>query len=705
MSPTETILSRALLCHENGGFAEAAQLYRQVLQQEPARPEVWHNLGLALLQQAKNEEALASFQEAIRLKPQFGEAYGNMGLALSALGRYTEAVTCYQESQRLRPAPDDFDNWVHRRPAPAAAPQSPAITAGDAGPAAPSAPDLQEALRCNTRGVECARQGRFDEAVTYFEKAIRLNPRYAEAHSNLGNIFYYQEKLEAALACYEHAVKLQPDLAIAYSNLANVLNLLKRFDEAEASCRRALQLDPQGTDVLNNLGNALRGLGKKEDAVACYEEALRNRPEFAEAHNNLAAILIDQGKTLSAIAHCRLAVRFKPDYVEAHNLLATALIEAGNLDGALASCREALRYKPDFGEAHVSLAIAYLEQSRAQEAVAAFERAQQLLPDASEPHWGRGQALLLSGNFRNGWREYEWRWNCKPFTPLLFSQPMWNGSSLPGKTIFLCAEQGFGDTLQFIRYAPLVKKHCSQLIVQCQAKLIPLVRTCAGIDTLLAAGDTLPPFDVYASLLSLPMILGTTLSTVPADIPYIAADERLVEKWRDEVNVLPGMKIGIAWQGNPDIHQDIWRSVPLAHFASLARVPGVTLVSLQKGPGADQVAEIADLFSITDWSSRLDEGEGAFMDTAAIMKCLDLVITSDTATAHLAGALGVPVWVALPFNPDFRWLLERQDSPWYPTMRLFRQKRPWEWSDVFQRIAADVIKLMAASGKQGNHGS
>jgi hypothetical protein len=262
----------------------------------------------------------------------------------------------------------------------------------------------------------------------------------------------------------------------------------------------------------------------------------------------------------------------------------------------------------------------------------------------------------------------------------------------------LHTEQGLGDSLQFIRYAPLVKQRGGTVVVECLRPLARLLARCPGIDRLVVKGSDLPAFDVHASLMSLPALLGTTLATVPADVPYLFADPELVERWRRELAPLPGFKVGIAWQGDPTHPKAGARAIPLRHFEPLARRPGVRLFSLQKGPGTEQLRDVAGHFDVTDFGNRLDEASGPFMDTAAVMKNLDLVITSDTAIAHLAGGLGVPVWVAVPAVPEWRWLLGREDSPWYPTLRLFRQARPGDWEGVFARMATELPARAPGAG-------
>jgi hypothetical protein len=323
---------------------------------------------------------------------------------------------------------------------------------------------------------------------------------------------------------------------------------------------------------------------------------------------------------------------------------------------------------------------------------------------------------LMRGDLEQGWGEYEWRWKIAGNPRRYASQPLWDGSPLAGRTILVYWEQGLGDTMQFVRYLPLLRQLGAGTILECPPGLIPLLSSAAGVDHLIAQGSTPPSFDVQAPLLDLPAIIQTSLNHIPAAIPYLDADPRLVEYWPEELQkdeggrmkderiahsdssfILPpsSFRVGIAWQGTPTHRLDRQRSISLAEFGPLAEVDGVRLISLQKGAGAGQTETIKDEGGRMKVSSFvLDETVGAFMDSAAIIKSLDLVVSSDTAVPHLAGALGVPVWVALSTVPDWRWLLEREDSPWYPTMRLFRQTRAGQWADVFERMARELHKIL-----------
>ncbi len=333
-----------------------------------------------------------------------------------------------------------------------------------------------------------------------------------------------------------------------------------------------------------------------------------------------------------------------------------------------------------------------LKENRLDDALNSFDKVLRKKPNEALVHFNRAVTWILQGNYEQGWPEYEWRWKCKEFDLKPFTkQPIWNGSSLAGKTILLGAEQGLGDTLQFIRYAPLVKQQADKVVVACHPSMLRLLSRCAGFDRLVSHLEFTGTFDEHAPLMSLPGLLKTTVATIPATVPYIFPDPDLVQKWRQSFSGEPqatAFKVGIAWQGNPTQADDRFRSIPLREFVPLENVMGIQWFSLQREFGREQLATAP--IAITDLSARLED----FADTAAVLKNLDLFITSDSAIAHLAGALGVRVWLALQFSPDCRWFLDREDSPWYPTMRLFRQSKRGDWQGVFERIGAELVQEM-----------
>lgn len=586
--------------------------------------------------------------------------------------------------------------------------------------------DHDQARTHNIEGVTLAQQGRWDESVAAFEESLRLRPDYAEALSNLGNVLYFQGKLDQAVDRYRRAIDLEPNSPYILNNLGNSLRLLGNFEdatdmsrravqlmpnyaeahsnlaaalthqgkleEAAAACRQALALKPDLAEAHNNLGNVLRQQRHFDDAVASCRQALALKPDFAEAHNNLGAALAGCNQYAEAEAHCRAALALKPELVEALNNLANSLWPQGRFDEAADCCRQALARRANFAEAHHVLGVVLMKQQDLDAAIKSFDEALRLKPDLAEAHLDAAMAFLLAGNFERGWQEYEWRLKCKGYMLRPFTHPVWDGQDVTGKTVLILPEQGFGDKIQFIRYARMVKERGAKVIFACPDALHPLLRACPGVDQIIAPSSS-PTFDFLVPVMSLPLAFRTTLDNIPATVPYLPTDAALVEKWRNELRRIDGFKIGIAWQGSTKHPEDRHRSIALERFEPLANVAGVRLISLQKGPGSEQVRQVG--FDVLDLGARLDEQTGPFLDSAAVMKCLDLVIAADTSLAHLAGALGVPVWVALSFAPDWRWMLERRDTPWYPTMRLFRQPHFGDWDAVFEDMASALTSLVA----------
>ncbi len=567
---------------------------------------------------------------------------------------------------------------------------------------ADAVPHYQNVLRARPQdadvlyhlGVAFADLGRGDEALDCYRRAVAVRPAHARALCNLGVALAQRGRLAEAEQHLRRAVEADPGFAQAHHNLGVALAQQGFADAAVAALRRALELHPGYAEAHFNLANTLAGLARSAESVAAYREALRHRPDYPEALCNLGLALAESGRAGEAAVLLRQATRLRPDYVEAHNNLGLALGELGRFEEAVACLERALALKPRYAAAHGNLGSAHKGLGRSEEAAACYEAALRYEPESASHHWNLALALLLAGDFERGWPEYEWRWK-RPGTPMRpLARPPWEGMPLEGRTILLWCEQGLGDAIEFARYAPLVRARGGRVVLECPEPLRAVFRSLPGVDELVPEGSQ-RPFDCHAPLMSLPGLLRTTLATVPADVPYLTADPSLVETWRRRLGTLGGFRVGISWQGNPHHKWDRWRSLPLAHFEALADVPGVRLVSLQHGPGAEQVAALRDRFPVTEVAEGFGKGN-AWADTAAVTVSLDLIVTVDTATAHLAGALGVPAWVALPTLVDWRWLLGRDDSPWYPTLRLFRQKTLGDWEPVFGRMAAELRKRMAA---------
>jgi tetratricopeptide (TPR) repeat protein len=634
----DNALARGLDYHRAGHLHEAEQIYRQILQDDSDNIDAFCCLAGLCMAQGRFAEAASIFQQVIRLRPHQAEIHNDLGVAFAQQGKAAEALASFQQALALKA-------------------------------------DYAEAH--NNRGIVLAQRDRQDEAISHYAEALRLRPDYAEAHNNLGIVLARQGKLAEAVASYAQALRLRPDYAEAHNNLALALIEQGEMNAAVASYGQALRLRPDYAEAHYNLGLALAKIDRLDEASASYEQALRLKPDYAEAYNNLGVAQGIQGRLQESVTSFRQALRLKPDYAEAYYNLGLVLIKEGighikegKVEEAITCYRQALLFKPDYAEAHKDLALAW----------------------------------LMRGNFEQGWPEYEWRWLCPGTAARPFAQPAWDGTPLAGSTIVLYAEQGLGDTLQFIRYAPLVQQRGGKVVVVCQQQLLALLASCQGIDRLAARESPMPEFDEWAPLLSLPGIFQTRLTTIPATVPYLFADPQLVRQWRQELKPLETskkgeLKIGIAWQGNPGHKQDRQRSIALPLFAPLAGLPGVRLFSIQLGPGTEQLLDLGNHFAVTDLGNRFDPA--SFQDAAAVMMALDLIISVDSSMAHLAGALGVPVWVPLPYVPDWRWLLEREDSPWYPSMRLFRQRKPGNWEEVFERVVAALSRrFLCRDGNQ-----
>lgn len=503
--------------------------------------------------------------------------------------------------------------------------------------------------------VALHRAGNLPAAEKLYREILGSDPRHAPALHLLGVLACQTGRADAGIDSIRRALGIRPDFAEAHYDLGVIFMSQGKAAEAAACHREALRLKPGYPEAWNGLGIALKEQKDLRQAMECYRRALQLQPRLAWAHNNIGNVLMEQDRLKEALPSFREALRLNPAFFEAHNNLGNCLQRLGRLREALASYDDAIRVQADYGEAH----------------------------------WNKSVALLAIGEFALGWREYEWRGRRKNVKERSFRQPVWDGSVSPLRTILVHAEQGLGDTLQFVRYLPRVKERVGRVVFECPAALLALLADFPGVDQMVGAGSPLPAFDVQAPLMSLPGIFGTTVDSIPAEVPYLAAQPSSAEDWRRTFGDVPGLKVGIAWQGNPRHLMDRHRSIPLQCFAALARVPGVRLYSLQRGHGAEQLREPANQFGVSDLGPRLEN----FTDTAAVMKNLDLVITADTAVAHLAGALNVPVWIAIGSVPDWRWLLERTDSPWYPSARLFRQVRSGDWTDVFSRMAEELARL------------
>jgi tetratricopeptide (TPR) repeat protein len=538
------------------------------------------------------------------------------------------------------------------------------------------------------------RSGHFQEAVRAYEEIITLDPRHAGAWHRRGVVAAKACQYQVAIHSILESLAIQPENAEAHNDLGTALRDARKYEEAADHFRQALRLRPDFAKALDNLGTVLQRMGRFEEAIDCHRRALEIDANDAGTHDNLGVALQELGRYREAAESHRAALALYANDPQSHYNLGVALEEQGEIVEAVACYRRAVVLKPIFPEAHYNLGVIFEELRKLDDAESSYNRAIELRADYVEAHWNRSRVRLLRGDFERGWPEYEWRWKVLPTTRRPINTPMWDGRQLDGQTVLIQIEQGFGDTFQFIRYAPLVKARGAKVVVECQKNLINLVRTCPGIDKFAVLGEQLPPCDFYAPLLSLPGIFKTTLETIPAQIPYLHADDALRAQWAQRLEELRGLRVGVAWHGREGQGKYRHRDIPIERIAKFAELPSVSLVNLQKDEGLELRSAMSDPKNVYDPGSDIDTATGSFMDTAAIVTNLDLVITSDSVIAHLAGALGATVWVGLDFTSDWRWLLHRADSPWYPTMRLFRQHTPADWDGVVKEITTALRLLV-----------
>jgi tetratricopeptide (TPR) repeat protein len=572
-------------------------------------------------------------------------------------------------------------------------------------------------------GMLAYNQGLTEVAIRQIHQAIATDTRIPEFHHNLGNIMRDAGRREEAAACYRRALGLKPDLVDTLYNLGNLCQDLGRADEAVTHFQRAAALKPDSVEILNNLGSALHDQGSLDAAVACYQKALSLRPDAIETLANyagalhergelgraaeqyqralalrpdyidvmigLGTTLREQGKMDAAIAHFKRGLALAPDRADAHNNLAVALEATDNLPEAIAHYERAVALSPDQAEIHNNLGNALEHQGRLDEAMACYQRALSLKPDYAEAHYNRSLLLLLLGDFAGGWAEYEWRWRCKANPEGGYpTRPLWAGEPPAGRTILIQTEQGFGDSFQFLRYVPAVAERGAKVVLAVPGPLLRLAEALPGVSRLVTEDDPLPDFDFYCPLLSLPHAFGTKIDTIPASVPYLAPPADTLAAWGARLRAGTDLKIGLVWSGNPANRMNPSRSLPFAALQPLWRIPGVRWHSLQVGSPAADISLVPP-GTIEDLSPFLTD----FAETAAAICHLDLVISVETAVAHLAGALGRPVWVPLTVVPAWRWLLGREDSPWYPTMRLFRQTTPGDWTPVVDALAERLTEM------------
>jgi len=619
---------------------------------------------------------------------------------------------------QLRAVSEGLHDWRDAATAPSivtiAAQLQEAVTLHNQGQLQRAQCIYEEILRVDPRhfdalhllGVIAAASGNLSHAVDLIGRAIQLNPTNPMAHNNRGAALLDSGLWEAALASFDWAIALDGAYAEAHYNRGNALKELERSEEALASYDRALSLKPTHPQAHSNRGIVLAALGRFEASIASYDAAIALRPDFARAHYNRANVLCAQRQWEAALSGFDRALALEPDYAEAHSNRGFVLHELRRLDESLESCDRAIALKADYVEGHCNRGGVLLAKRQVAEALSSYDRAVGIDPEYAPGHVNRALALLLAGDYERGWAEYEWRWKDRSSWVIReqrnFRQPQWLGTVSPaGKTMLLQSEQGYGDTIQFCRYAAIVANLGARVILEVPRALAPLLESLNGPARVVVQGEPLPDFDMYCPMLSLPLACRTTLSSIPAQVPYVAVGEDRRLAWQDKLGERRRPRIGLVWSGGfRAARPELWsvnerRNIPLAKFAAFKKLEA-DFYSVQKGqPAESEPAELMargwDGPAIADFAAEI----GDFADSAALIEQLDLVISVDTAMAHLAGALAKPVWILNRFDACWRWLLDRDDSPWYPTARLYRQEQPGDWDSVVCKVARDLARWLS----------
>jgi tetratricopeptide (TPR) repeat protein len=521
-------------------------------------------------------------------------------------------------------------------------------------------PDQPDALQL--MGLIANQAGRPDAAVRFLERVVHLAPTAAEPLFHLGVINSARGDYIAATDNFQKSLALQPNCH-AYDRLGIAQSAMGRIDDAISSHGKAVELQPDNADFHNNLGLALQKTLREEQAIAAYQQAVRLQPNRAELLGNLGAALGQIGRFDEAMMFLQQAIAAREDFIDAYCNAANFLYSRRRLDESIAFCRRAIDIDPAHAAAHCNLAF----------------------------------SLLCQGNLQEGWREYAWRSQVNIGSKIYrdYSQPQWTGDHLNGRTVLLHHEQGFGDTIQFIRYLPMAMARGGKVLMLLQPKLLPLFQRSVVADQWIPAGGQLPAFDLHCPLMTLPLVMDTRMETIPAKTPYLFAEPSLCARWRERMQPIRQIKVGLAWAGHRLNPNDRNRSIFPSELDPLADVQGVQFISLQKDDIAESYRRGPAKMNLMNWTGELVD----FSETAALIENLDLVITVDSVIAHLAGALGKPTWVLLPFGSDWRWMLDREDSPWYPTLRLFRQTQPGDWSSPIGAVASELRQMATGASR------
>jgi tetratricopeptide (TPR) repeat protein len=676
-------LNLGFVLGEQKRYKEAEAALMLALEIDPTLVDAFYILGVLDKAQANTAGAIANFSKVIALKPDFKSVYGELSQLLFDSGQAENAREVIRKAIVLYPDAADFHEHMGNLYAAENATDQ-AINCFKV--ALSIQPDF--ARLHNSLGAALVKLSMHEDALNSFDRAIQFRPDYLEAINNRGIALGDLGRTEESLACYRKALQFQPDSLAVLSNYSNLLLKLKCYRDALAGYDRLLQLLPLSAEMLSNRGIALEGLGRHGDALDCYEQALQLKPDSADTFFNRGNALLSLGRAEEALASYDRSLQLRRDDPHVLCNRGNALRRLRRVEEALDCYELILQMTPDSADAFSNRGAALADLHRYEEALASYSQALLLNPEHVDAHFNECACRLLCADFELGWQKYEWRWRVsgQAMDERCFTQPLWLGSeSLSGKVILLRAEQGFGDTIQFCRYAKLVAAIGARVLLEVQPGLDVLMSNLEGVDQVIVKGEPLPTFDYHCPLASLPLAFSTRLETIPAEPSYLGCNPVRAKAWQEKLGEKTRPRVGLVWSGNAAQANDHNRSIPLSRLLNLLS-DKVQYVSLQKEVRSDDVRVLAECNQIAFLGNELAD----FSETAALIANMDLVISVCTSVAHLAGAMGKPVWLLLSFNADWRWLLGRDDSPWYPSARLFRQEIYGDWEGVVSMVAKEV---------------
>jgi tetratricopeptide (TPR) repeat protein len=672
------LLDQAVELHRANRFDEAEAVYRQVLTLDPREANSLTNIGTIFFQRGQLAEGIPFFEASLQAKPNQPNALSNLAHGLTKLGRFEEARDACEKAVDLEPVnADAWNNLGNARRE--LGDNEGAITAYEQAHALqPTMITALGNLSTLLRGLKLP-----GAAAETLKRALAIDPYYVDAWNELGNCLQEMKQEEEALAAYEEALKVKPDHPEALSNISVALTALKRFDDAVAYADRAIAARHDYPEAWHNRGNAQRGRKRFEEALADFRRALELKPDLADARNNMGIVLHEQGLRDEALAQFDLAQAINPNLGETHGNRANVLRELNRFDEALAEYDTAIALKKDLRDAHNNRAICLAEMGRIDEAIAEFDEAQRIDPSFAEAPWNRSILLIMAGRDAEGWPDYELRWKRQEFenTPDPYGKAPWLGErDIAGKVLMITAEQGIGDTLQMLRYIPLLADKGIKVVAAVQNALVELTQGVPGVWSVLGERQPIPHWDEYIPTMSLPLAFGGDQASYPRNVPYISVPAEAKARWAERLGPRTKPRIGLAWSGSRDHKNDRNRSVALSTIAPLLDLDA-EFISLQIDYREADLPLDARILDLKDEIK-------SFVDTAAIVEQVDLVISVDTSVAHVTGALGTPLWLLLPYMADFRWYREGDETLWYPSARLWRQGDDRVWPPVIERVKA-----------------